>query len=130
MNTFGSDSRNSVSIPARTWVADTMGDDGKTFLMSVTRNGDHLGWQAGKLSAVLDMLSDRAYAEFTGEDADTVAVFVLTEYGPVPCHIRSHADRRVNLVEHRVWWRDPLAGGRVPEWKCPAETGFTKMFDA
>jgi hypothetical protein len=127
VHVFGSDSRNSVAISGGTWVADTMGDEGKTYLLSVTRNGDHLGWKVGKLSAVLDMLSERAYADFIGEEADTVDVFVLTTAGPVPCRITSTVCPGIGFTDHEVSWREPGVRGKAGH---RSERGFTKTFDA
>lgn len=127
VNVFGSDSRNSVAVPhGGTWVADTMGDEGATFLLSIERNGDHMGWKVGKLSAVLDSISDQAYAEAIGEDADTVNVFVLTTWGPVPVRIVSKGHPSIGMAQHTVSWRDRRAdGGR---WDR-SEDGFTKIVD-
>lgn len=126
-NMFGSDSRNSVAIPhGGTWVADTMGDEGKTYLISVSRNGDHMGWKVGKLSAVLDTVSDQAYAEAIGEDADTVAMFVLTESGPVPVRISTMRHEGAGFVQYIVSWRDPLFRGAQAH---RSETGYTKILE-
>lgn len=129
-NMFGSDSRNSVAIPhGGTWVADTMGDEGKTYLISVSRNGDHMGWKVGKLSAVLNTISDQAYAEAIGEDSDTVTVFVLTECGPVPVRIVSKRHEGPGFIEHTVRWLDPLRSAREQRNAWPHETGYTKIID-
>lgn len=111
-----------------TWVADTHGDDAPTYLMSIVRDGQHYGWKVGKLSAVLDLLSDQDYAVAIGEEADTVEVFVLTEVAPIPVVIESTAHASIGKIERRVMWRDPGLRGRGPRAR-KSETGFTNIID-
>lgn len=117
---------------ARTWIADTQGDpleDGPTFLLSVSRDGSHYGWQYGKLSAVLDMITDRAWADYVGEEADSVDVFVLTEVCPVPVSVTSKRHPGIGMIEHTVLWRDPLVKGRGKAGQR-SMSGYTRMLDA
>lgn len=111
-----------------TWIAEADDQaDGRTYLVLVTRDGAAHGWQYGTLSAVLECLSEAAYADFIGEESDDYRVYALTDHGPVPCTITSKRHGPIGKVEHVVSFRDPATRGRA---RMISETGYTDIYDA
>lgn len=117
----------SVSI-GRNWIKDGS-EDTPQYVIRVCRGGDLIGWLAGDLSLVLELIGDAAHAEAIGEESDDIAVWSLTELGPIACSIKSTRHTGAGFIEHRVYWRDPMARGRVPESRWPGETGYTRILD-
>lgn len=112
----------------RTWIAERDSDkESHTFLIRITRDGDVIGWQSAYLGGVLDALSDQSYAEVIGEEADDIAVWVLTDMGPLPITIISVRHEGAGFIERQVFWRDPLVKGKRA---MVSVTGYTKIIDA
>lgn len=96
----------------RTWITDPT-TEGADYIVSVSRDGYHVGWVTGKMRILMSMFYDQAYNEATGETADTLIIYVLTELGPVPVTVSATTYRDVDLVGYTIGWRIPGVRGKA-----------------
>lgn len=96
----------------RTWISDPT-TEGADYIVSVSRDGLHVGWVAGKLRMLMSLFYDQAYSSASGETADDLVIFVLTELGPVPVTVSATTYSDVSLVGYTIGWRIPGVRGKA-----------------
>ncbi len=101
-----------MSAHERTWISDP-DTEGADYLVSVSREGRHVGWVTGKMRMIMSMFYDQAYESASGEVPDTLAVFVLTELAPVPVTVSATTYPDNALVGYTLGWRIPGVRGKA-----------------
>lgn len=96
----------------RRWVSDP-DTEGADYLVGVSRDGVHVGWVAGKLRMIMGLFYDQAWETASGEVADTLVIFVLTDLGPVPVSVTETAYPGGDLVGYTLSWRVPGVRGKA-----------------
>lgn len=96
----------------RTWISDP-DTEGADYLVSVSRDGNHVGWVTGKVRMVVEMLADAAWEANTGEVPDVLTVFALTDLAPVPVTVSATTYPDDGLVGYVFGWRIPGVRGKA-----------------
>lgn len=111
----------------REWIQDASEAE-RVYLVRFTREGSHHGWQYADASGVIDILSDQAYASFIDEEADDIAVSILTEVGALPVVVKLERDEANGLIGVTMSYRDPFKRGRASY--VVADSGAYKILGA
>lgn len=100
----------------RTWITDPT-TEGADYLVSVSRNGLLVGWVTGKMRLLMSLFYDQAYCEASGETPDDLAIFVLTNFAPVPVNIATSVIRGwgegPDMIGYTIGWRVPGVRGKA-----------------
>lgn len=107
----------------RTWIHDCE-CEGQSYLVRITRDGRTIGYVTGNMSMLCDLFADQDYADACGEDGDDLAIWVLSDFGPLPCTRMVVRHEGAGFIQHQVSWRDPLVRGKAAR---VSESGYTKI---
>ena len=106
----------------REWIDVDSGDlDVTPYLIKVDRDGSLHGYCYADMSGVIDAFGDQAYAEFIDEDSDTLTVYRLTEFGPIPCRVSTFRHDGAGMVQVVLGWSIPGVRGKAGR---PSESGY------
>lgn len=104
------------------WIMDAEQEE-PTFLIRRDFAGQLKGWQRADVSGVVDALGDVAYAMATGEEEDTLTVFVLTDVVPTFVKVAQVLHAPISKVEISLAWVDPVTR------KARKLTGYRNTFE-
>lgn len=110
----------------REWITSPDPESGNVYLIRFT---DHAapaniyGWQRADFAGLVDVLETVAWAEFTGEDYDSVSVFLLTDLGMLPVKVTQESWDDVS-VRVTVTFREPGKRGKAAH--VEADKGFRR----
>lgn len=111
----------------REWITSADPESGNVYLVRFTDHAsptaDIYGWQRADFAGLLDILAHVAWAEFTGEDCDSVTPFLLTDLGLMPVKVTQEAWDDVS-VRVTVTFREPGKRGKAAQ--VEADKGFRR----